>query len=158
MKINNKISPFLTGPYIYFGVLFIVGGVLGLVNKQWGFSSFNILVAAYLFATFSGVEIDTQTREFRAYNKHFGLFKTGRWRSIDNYVGLTLIPMKNVIKMYSRSNRVNTSEKQEYRVYLVNKAKKPAIEIKKCKSPETGQNSLDELAIWLHLPVFSVKH
>lgn len=158
MKINNKISPFLTGPYLFFGVIFIVAGVFGLINAQWGYASINLLIASYLFGTFSGVQIDTETREFRAYNQHFGVFKTGRWHSLDNYIGLTLVPMKSVNTMFSRSNRVNTSEKEEYRVYLVNKAKKPSIEIKKCKTPETGQNSLDEFSIWLHLPVFSVKH
>ncbi len=130
---------------------------MGIWASQWFLFGISLAVAWYMLGTYSGVEIDTETRKFRAYNQHFGLFKTGRWQSLDDYLGLTLVPMKNVITMYSRSNRVNRSEKQEYRVYLVNKAKKPAIEIKKCKSPETGQDSLDELAIWLHLPVFSVK-
>jgi hypothetical protein len=58
--------------------------------------------------------------------------------------------------MYSRSNRVNVSQKLEYRIYLVNKAKRPAVEIKSCKTPELGQQSLDEFSIWLKMPVFSV--
>jgi len=157
MKINNKISPFLTGPYIFFGILFIPGIFMGLWESQWLIFGISLTIAWYLFGTFSGVEIDTETRKFKTYNQHFGIFRTGRWRSLDNYIGLTLVPMKSVYTMYSRSNRVNTSGKEEFRVYLVNKAKKPAIEIKKCKTREKGQNGLDELSIWLHLPVFSVK-
>jgi hypothetical protein len=64
--------------------------------------------------------------------------------------------MKKVQRMYSRSNRSNTSSKNEYRVYLVNARKAPAVSIKKCKTPEEGQRCLDELAIWLKLPVYSI--
>jgi hypothetical protein len=158
VKINNKITPFLNGPYIFFGLIFIVVGLLSLLTAQWLFASFNLLIAWYLFGTFSGVEINTGTRKFRSYNKHFGVFKTGSWRNLDDFVGVTLVPMKSVLTMYSRSNRANTSQKQEYRIYLVNKAKRPAIEIKTCKTPELGQQSLDEFSIWLKMPVFSVVH
>ncbi|WP_340111153.1 hypothetical protein [Maribellus mangrovi] len=158
MKINNKTSPFLTGPYIFFGLIFVITGILCLIASQWVLASFNLFIAWYLFATFSGAEIDTETRKFRSYNKHFGLIKTGRWRKLDDYLGVTLVPMKKVYTMYSRSNRVNTSDKMEYRIYLVNKAKRPGIEIKTCKTPEMGQQSLDEFSIWLKMPVFSVPH
>jgi hypothetical protein len=156
VKINNKITPFLTGPYIFFGLILIVVGLLGLLTAQWLFASLNLLIAWYLFGTFSGVEINSGTRRFRSYNKHFGLLKTGSWRNLDDYIGITLVPMKNAYKMYSRSNRVNVSQKLEYRIYLVNKAKRPAVEIKSCKTPELGQQSLDEFSIWLKMPVFSV--
>ena len=158
MKINNKITPFLTGPYIFFGLVLIVVGLLGLLTAQWLLASFNLLIAWYLFGTFSGVEINTDTRKFKAYNKHFGVLKTGIWQDLDDFVGVTLVPMKMAFTMYSRSNRVNTSSKTEYQIYLVNKAKRPAIEIKTCKTPELGQRSLDEFSIWLKMPVFSVPH
>lgn len=131
---------------------------MGIYNRNWYFAGISLIIATYLFTTFSGVEIDTENNKFRAYNKHFGLLKTGRWRTLNDYQGVTLVPMKNVTKMYSRSNRVNESSRKEFRVYLVNKAKRPAIEIKRCKTQEQGQNSLDEFSIWLKIPVFSVKH
>lgn len=158
MQINNKISPFLTGPYIFFGLIFVPGVITGISEKHWGSFIFFSLVIWYLFGTFSGLEIDTVLRKFRAYNKHFGVFKTGRWRSVDDYIGVTLVPMKRVYTLHSRSNRTNSSYKNEYRIYLVNKNKKPAVQLKTCKTPDEGQNSLDEFAIWLHLPVFSIKH
>lgn len=158
MIINNKISHFLTGPYIFFGLIFIPVIIMGIQKSSWIVTGIFTVIVWYLFGTYSGVEIATEKRRFREYNRHFGIFKTGRWRSIDQYVGLTLVPMKKVYRMYSRSNRSNVSENTEFRIYLVNKAHKPAIEIKRCRSFEKGQNSLDELAIWLHLPVYSVKH
>lgn len=158
MKIDNKITAFLTGPYIFFGFIFIPVLFFSLTNHQPVGAGISIAILWYVFGTFSGVEIDNEKRIFRAYNKHFGLIKTGTWQTLEQYVGLTLVPMKNITRMYSRSNRTNTSEKQEFRIYLVNRAKKPALEIKRCKTLETGLQSIDEFSIWLKLPVYSVKH
>ena len=94
MKIDNKISHFLTGPYIFFGFLFIPGLLHGLLNHQPVLAGISVAAMAYLFATYSGVEIDTEKKKFRGYNKQFGLLKTGRWRSLDEYIGVTLVPMR----------------------------------------------------------------
>ena len=158
MNIDNKLTSFLNGPYIFFGLIFIPVIFVGIQHSNWPLTTGSILIAWYLFGTYSGMEIDSEKRIFKAYNKHFGLFKTGQWRSLDNYIGLTLVPMKSVYRMYSRSNRTNTSEKQEFRIYLVNQAKKPEVEIKSCKTLEAGLQSIDEFSIWLKLPVYSVKH
>lgn len=157
MLIDNKISRFLPGPYIFFGFMFLLAGVLGISLKHWFSGGINLFIVWFLFATYSGVEIDTDKREIREYNKWFGLFKTGKWKPLDNYLGVTLISMNKVYRMYSRSNRINSSSEKEFRIYLVTKTKKPAIDIKKCKTQEQGQNSLDEFSIWLRMPVFSVK-
>lgn len=158
MRIDNKITPFLSGPYIFFGVSFIPGIFLGIQHSNWTITIISSLAVWYLFATNSGIEIDSEKRIFKAYNKHFGLLKSGKWSSLDSYIGLTLVPMKNVTRMYSRSNRTTTSEKQEFRIYLVNRAKKPEVEIKRCSSLDEGLQSIDEFSIWLKLPVYSVKH
>ncbi|MEN8116680.1 MAG: hypothetical protein ABFS16_06850 [Bacteroidota bacterium] len=157
MLIDNKISRFLTGPYIYFGIIFLLSGVLGILSQRWVFGGINLFIAAFLYCTYSGVEIDTKKRVFREYNKWFGLFKTGKWKSLDNYLGVTLVPISKVYTMYSRSNRRTSSAKKEFRIYLVNKAKKPSVAIKKCKTLDQAQNSLDEFSIWLKMPVFSIK-
>jgi len=114
MKIDNKISRFLTGPYIFFGLIFIPLLFIGIIENKWLFTCISGLVLAYLFGSFSGVIVDIDTRKFKSYNQHFGLFKTGQWRSFDDYIGLTLVPIKRVYTMYSRSNRTNSSEKKEY--------------------------------------------
>lgn len=158
MKIDNKITSFLTGPYIFFGLAFIPVLFFSITNHQPIGTGLAAVILWYLFGTYSGMEIDSDKRLFKVYNKHFGLLKSGHWRSLDNYIGLTLVPMKSVYRMYSRSNRTNTSEKQEFRIYLVNQAKKPAVEIKRCKTLDAGLQSIDEFSIWLKLPVYSVKH
>lgn len=158
MRINNKITPFLTGPYIFFGLILIPLFFVFISSHNILGSIISLAIIWYVLGTFSGVEVDADKRIYKAYNNHFGLLKSGQWRSLDNYIGLTLVPMKNVYRMYSRSNRENASVKQEFRIYLVNSAKKPAVEIKRCKTLESGLQSIDEFSIWLKLPVYSVKH
>ena len=155
--IDNKISKTLSGPSIFLGITFLVMGLIALLYKGWIQSAISLTIASFLLLSYSGVEIDTAKQRIKSYNKFFGLIKTGKWKPIDNYLGVTLVPMNKVYTIYSRSNRVNSSESKEFQIHLVNKAKKPALAIKKCKTVEAAQNSLDEFAIWLKLPVFSIK-
>lgn len=157
MLIDNKFSRFLSGPYIFFGLISLLICIMGLLDGAWFIAISSFIVTAYLFGTSSGIDINTDNKTYRTYNKHFGLFKTGSWKSIDQYIGVTLVPMRKVTSMYSRSNRVNSVSNKEYHIYFVNKNKKPAIPVKICKTKEDAWDKMDELAIWLHLPVFSPK-
>ena len=154
--IDNKISKTLSGPSIFLGITFLVSGMAFLFFKGWIESSVSLTIASFLLLSYSGIEIDTTKRKIKSYNKFFGLIKTGRWKSLVNYLGVTLVHMNKVQTIYSRSNRVNKSTKKEFQIHLVNKLKKPALAIKRCKTEDAAQNSLDEFAIWLKLPVFSV--
>ncbi len=158
MLIDNITSRFLSGHFIFAGFVFLVPGIVGLFLQHWGLSGINLFISWFLFATYSGVEIDSEKRIYREYNRWFGLFRTGNWKTLDNYVGLTLVSMNKVYRMYSRSNRVNSSAKKEYRIHLVNKAKRPSILLKKCQTREQAQRNMDELAIWLKLTVFSISN
>jgi hypothetical protein len=157
MQIDNKISRFLSGHFIFAGIVFLVTGIMGLFLQHWVLAGINLFISWFLFGTYSGVEIDTDKKQFREYNSWFGVFRIGEWKSLDNYLGITLVSMNQVNRIYSRSNRVNSSSKKEFRIYLVNNATRPTVAIKKCKTREQAQTSMDELAIWLKLPVFSVK-
>lgn len=76
---------------------------------------------------------------------------------MQNFIGVTLIPVTTQESMASWSNRTTTSRKTDYRIFLVNSHKKPAFAIKTCRTREEGQRSLDEFSIWLKVPVYSVK-
>lgn len=132
-------------------------GIALLVAANWFLGAFSLLLSLFLLTSYSGINIDTTKRMIRPYNIFFGFIKTGKWESIDKYIGLTLIPMRRVYAVYSRSNQQNISTEKDFRIYLVNKAKKPSIPIKKCRTPEKAQNCIDELSIWLKLPVYTVK-
>ena len=157
MIIDNKTGRILSGPSIFLGITFLVMGLIFIINKAWITGTISSVIASFLLLSYSGVQIDNEKRKIKPYNNYFGFIKTGKWKPIDNYLGVTLVPMNKVQTVYSRSNRINTTDKKEFQIHLVNKVKKPALEIKKCNTLETAQNSLDEFAIWLKLPVYTVK-
>ena len=157
MLIDNKIEKTFSGPLVIMGITFIVIAAILTITYHWLFAFASFIVAAFLLFTFSGIEIDTEKRMIKPYYMVFGFWKRGKWESLDKYRGLTLVPMQKVYRTFSRSNRKNLSVKDDFRVYLVNKGKKPAFPLKSCKSWEAAQDSMDEFSIWLKLPVFTVK-
>lgn len=157
MLIDNKIEKTFSGPLVIMGITFLIITVILTLTYHWIFGIASFIVATFLLFTYSGIEIDTENRMIKPYYMVFGLFKRGKWESLEKYRGLTLVPMQKVYSTFSRSNRKNSSVKNDFRVYLVNKAKKPAYPLKSCKSREAAQDSMDEFSIWLKLPVFSVK-
>ena len=157
MIIDNKIEKTFSGPLIFMGLTFmIIAGIL-IFTHHYIFAGISFIIGCFVLFTFSGIDIDTEKRIIRPYYMIFGLIKKGKWESLERFRGLTLVPMKKVSSVYSRSNRMNSIIKNEFRVYLVNRAKKPAYPLKICKSREDAQTSMDEFAIWLKLPVYSVK-
>ncbi|WP_297097781.1 hypothetical protein [uncultured Draconibacterium sp.] len=158
MLVSNKISRTLEGPYRFIGFYFVVVSAMSLYEQAWIIFSIHAVVGWFLLGSYSGVDIDTEKQRFRSFNMWFGVLKTGKWEPVAKYLGLTLISMNKVYSLYSRSNRNITSKKKEFRVYFVNTKKRPAIAVKKCKTNDEAQRCMDEMAIWLHLPVYSTKH
>ncbi len=158
MLIDNKIEKTVSGPAILIGLTSLAVGIVSLIGAVWILGILGITIGCFLLLSYSGIQIDTKERIIRPYNCWFGIVKTGKWKTLENYIGLTLVPMKRVYTVYSRSNRSMTSKKAEFRVYLVNRSQKPALAIKRSNKRETAQNSMDEFSIWLHLPVYTVKH
>ncbi|WP_303920414.1 hypothetical protein [Draconibacterium sediminis] len=158
MLVSNKISRTLEGPYRFIGFYFVFVAAISFYEQAWIIFSIHAVLGWFLLGSYSGVDIDTDKKLFRSFNMWFGLVKTGKWEPVGKYIGLTLVSMNKVYSLYSRSNRNITSGKKEFRVYFVNKKKRPSIAVKKCKTNDDAQRGMDELAIWLHLPVYSTKH
>ncbi|WP_372650902.1 hypothetical protein [Draconibacterium sp.] len=158
MLVSNKISRTLEGPYRFIGFYFVFVAAISFYEQAWIIFSIHAVLGWFLLGSYSGVDIDTEKKLFRSFNMWFGLVKTGKWEPVGKYIGLTLVSMNKLYSLYSRSNRNITSGKQEFRVYFVNNKKRPSIAVKKCKTNDDAQRGMDELAIWLHLPVYSTKH
>jgi len=157
MNIDNKIQQTFNGPLIFMGITFVGTALILVFGRLWYLGVLSFVIACFLLFTFSGIEIDTEKRMIKPYYMLFGLLRNGKWQSLEKYIGLTLVPMRKVYSVFSRSNRRNNSEMDDYRVYLVNRSKKPALPLKSCKTREAAQNSMDEFSIWLKMPVYSVK-
>lgn len=162
MQIDNKIDNLLSGPRTFVGYVFILTGIFIIVLNDFEafaiiIGSIIILFSVFLLTTSTGVEIDSINRRIKQYNNIFGLYKTGQWQSLNAFLGLTLIPIRKVSTIASRANLTTSTIQHDYRIYLVNKARKPAFAIKKCATREQAQNSIDEFSIWLKMPVYSIK-
>ena len=157
MIIKNQTSRTATGVFFFLGLSFLISGILALFIEKWIFAAIQLPIAGFLLLSYSGVEINTDNRLFRNYNMFFGLIKTGKWKSLDNYIGLTLVPLKTIYRSFSQSNRSFTDSKRDFCIYFVNKQKRPALLIKKCKTFEKAHQSMDEFSIWLKMPVYSIK-
>ncbi|MBT3382081.1 MAG: hypothetical protein HN778_11560 [Prolixibacteraceae bacterium] len=156
MIIDNKIERILTGPSIFLGITFFFLGSAFIINGDWMLGIPFLLVACFLLFTFSGVEINTDKQQIKTYYKIFGLIKRGKWISLNKFKGVTLVHMKKTQTTFSRSNRQTSTTNKYFQIYLVNKANKPELPIKRCKVLEEAQNNLDEFSIWLKIPVFSI--
>ncbi len=157
MIIDNKIEKTFSGPLVVLGITFLIIAVALVITHHYIFGVLSFIVAGFILFTYSGTEIEVEKRMIKPYYMVFGFLKRGRWETLENYRGLTLVPMQKVFSTYSRSNRINSNVKNDFRVYLVNQAKKPAFPIKSCKTRDEAQNSMDEFAIWLRLPVYSIR-
>ena len=157
MIINNKLEYILSGPKVLAAILFALTGIAIAFMGQVIFGLAIFLLVIFLLTSYSGVEIDTTKHKIKQYNRFFGLIKTGKWENMNSFVGLTVVPMRKINTIASRANLTNTTVIKDYRVYLVNKAKRPAFAIKICKNRAQARDSIDEFAIWLKLPVYSVK-
>lgn len=157
MNINNKLEYILEGPKAFVAYLFILTAIIIIFMGHVIAGVLISLFIVFLLTSYSGVEIDTANHRIKQYNKFFGIIKTGKWKTLNSFIGLTLVPMRKINTIASRANLTNTTVKKDYRIYLVNKAKKPAFAIKICQDREQAQNSIDEFSIWLKFPVYSVK-
>ncbi len=157
MKIDNKIEKPFGKTVVFVGVIFCLTGIGMLLHSAIFWGIIVVLFSVLVIFTFSGVELDTEKYEVRQYNKWFGILKTGKWKSLRAYIGVTLVPIITRDSVASWSNRVTSNKKTDYRIFLVNKARKPAFAIKTCPNLEEALDSLDEFSIWLKVPIYSVK-
>ena len=134
------------------GWIFMVVGALFFLDIM----GVVLLVVGFFLATTSdGVSIDVGARRVRKFSGPFGLPMVGRWESLDNYAGLTVIPIQQKFTTWSRSNRQSTIERSDYRVFLVGLDRKPAFALKKNDSNEQAVIVMDKLALALRMTVWA---
>ncbi len=158
LKIDNKIEKIFGNNAVFAGSVFLLAGIGFIFFSAFIAGILLIIISGFTIFSYTGVEIDSKKRQVRRYDKLFGIIKTGRWRSLDSFRGVTFIPFVKTEGMASWSNRRTSIRRSDYRIYLVNKALKPAFAIKRCKNMDEALNSLDEFSLWLKLPVYSIKH
>jgi hypothetical protein len=150
MIINNRLDKSV-GPQLsfsgwvltIFGLIFITD-VVGII----------LLITGFILATFvDGVYIDSQNKRIKKYSGPFGLAILGKWESVEENAFLTVVPMHIEYVIWSRSNRRNTSESFDFRVYLTDNNKKPKTALKICASRNEAFAETEKLASSLNLRI-----
>lgn len=157
LKIDNKIDNAFGRTAVFVGGLFLIAAASFIYFEAYIAGIAVQIISLFVIFSYSGVEIDTDKKQIRQYNKLFGLIKIGQWKSVKCYRGVTLIPFVKSESMASWSNRTTTQRSRDYRIFIVSKARKPVFAIKCCKSIDEAKDSLDEFSIWLKMPVYSAK-
>jgi hypothetical protein len=150
MTIRNRIE-YVFGPYLTFtGIIFIVFGLI-FIRQISGIIL--IVFGAFLALTTNGVLIEPDKNLIKSYSRIFGVVTIGRWQKLSDFSGITIIPFKKTYTVYSRSNRQNTTERRDFRIFLLDRQMKHTFAVKKCDSMAVAQTEIDRLALLLHLPV-----
>ncbi len=155
MVINNKLDGSFGKVGLASGLLLIVAGIISIIFTT-GWTVVLIILGAFISFTHSGTQIDTNKKKIRLYQNICGVIKTGKWYKIESFKGVTVTPFNRITQMRSFSNQQTTLEEHDFRIFILNKKVKPVYPIKKCKTKEEALHELDELALLLQLPVFSI--
>lgn len=143
MIITNRLDKTF-GPQLAFsGWIFLATGLLFILDVM---GMVLIVLGFFLATSTDGVMLDLTGRRFKRFSGPLGYPLFGRWENLDNYAGLTVLPMTRKFVSWSRSNRQNISEDSDFRIFLVDKSRKPAFAIKKCDTMEAAVRDMDKLA------------
>ena len=152
MTITNRLDKTFGQQLSFSGWIFMVFGAIFIVDIM----GVVLVITGFILAfTYDGVSLNTKDRMIRRFSGPFGWPLTGRWERLENYNGLTVIPVSRKFVTWSRSNRKNVSEQSDFRIFLIGKDRRPAFAIKKCPTMELAQKEVDRMAELLRWTVWT---
>ena len=151
MIIRNRLDRSF-GPLMAFaGIILFFAGVI-MVRHLAGIIL--LLAGALLATTTDETSIDVPRQRIRSGTQILHLFTLGKWQEVREFAGLTLIPVRKQYAMYSLSNRKNAMDECDFRIFILDKRRKPAFALAKYTNRDEALQVLDNLSLTLHLPVF----
>jgi hypothetical protein len=140
---DHKIDKFLGTSGTFAGYSFMVFGIIWTYSNPAGL----IFVAAGMFMalTFEGTKIDYDSRRIKSYTCLFGLFKVGRWYSVNNFSKFSIYKSNRSYTTYSRANVPLTLKDTSIRLALLNNDGSLKVIINRYTSFEEARNEMSEL-------------
>lgn len=154
MIIDNKLNSFLGRFSKVPAVLILIAGCLG-IKHIW--PVIFILLGLFILFTISGTQIDTEKKQLYLYNKLFGIFRVGERKSLEDYKGLLIVPVRRYNRLFFTQSIITTIEDNWFGIYLIDKNNKPVIPLKRCKTLDDAHRRVDEFSLWLKMLVFTIK-
>jgi len=142
--LNNKIGKSFPTPVYIFGIVLSIIGI-GACFSSPVLGVILILVGAFVWSNYFGMEIDTRNQTYREYSSAFGM-KYGSWLPMNTLPYVSVLMIKEGMTVYSRSNRSTTISEERYGAYFLSKNHREKILIGKYDKKEEAMNFAQELA------------
>jgi hypothetical protein len=137
--INNILGYFFRPPQMGFGLVFMVIGIVIIFSGGFAGIGTGLLLLFFggaICFTQYGIQLNFQNKEFRKYIKFYYLIKIGSWKSMSDYIYITVIGSnKGYTAVSLTTRRLNIKEKS-YDIMLLNSNKSNRLLINSMKSKD----------------------
>lgn len=151
-KIDKLLGP--SGSFAGYSLM-----IFGVIGTCYNLTGLILVVAGMLMAfTFDGAIIDYETRRIKNYTCLFGLFKVGKWHSVNNFNKFSIYKSNRSYTTYSRANVPLTLKTSDIRLVLLNEKGSLKVTINKYNSFEAARQEMAELIRVLKITEMEDQH
>ncbi|HOY50301.1 MAG: hypothetical protein KA780_03635 [Prolixibacteraceae bacterium] len=137
---------------VFAGTLILLAGLLS-VTRVTGILM--VLTGAFLLFSTDKVRIHPGTGKISSGTSLFGIISTGKQRNLKAFRGLAVVPYSICTTTHSLSNRSNSVQEREFRVYLVERIPEQALLVRKFLLAEEAFAFARQLSSILEIPLVS---
>lgn len=140
---NNKLGKFFGPSSSYSGYVFIGCGVF---FSFYSLLALTLLIPGIFMAfTYNGTILDIDKKRVKSYTALFGIFKTGKWISINEFTRFKVIKATKRYTTYSRANVRFDRTFSDIELLLVSRNDKKIV-INKFNNYEDAHMEMEELS------------
>lgn len=150
MVTDHKIDKLLGATGIFAGYSLMIFGVIGTYFNLTGLTL--VVAGMFMAFTYDGTCVDFSARRIKNYTCLFGLFKVGKWHSVNDFHKFTIYKSNRSYTTYSRANIPLTLNEKDIRLALLNTDGSLKVIINKYNSFEEARNEMASLIRNLDLP------
>ena len=143
MIADHKIDKFLGTSGTFAGYSLMIFGIIWTYSNPAGLIF--VVTGMFMALTFDGTKIDYDSGRIKSYTCIFGLFKIGKWYSVNNFNKFSIYKSKRSYTTYSRANVPLTIKNTDIRLALLNNDGSLKIVINKYNSFEEARIKMSEL-------------
>jgi hypothetical protein len=148
--IDHRLDSFFGPSGIFSGYILMAVGAITLIK---GYGAVLLIIGALMSFTFTGTEIEPESQRYRSYSKWLGLFKTGKWKSLDPMQELRVVRSQVGYTSYSWGNRPLDLKKKDYRIIMQGTHPMEKVVIMAVKSPEKAREQARKLSAAINIPI-----
>jgi len=142
---DHKIDKLLGPSGTFAGFSLVIFGIIGLYFSLTIIGLILIVAGAFMAFTYEGTIIDFNSGKIKSYTNLFGLFKIGKWYSINSFHKFRIYKSNRTYTSYSRANVELNLKNSDIRLVLLNDDGSLKITINKYSSFEEARKEMTEL-------------